>query len=152
MENKKIWKILMWVVIGLLILFLLYYFLKPKNTEKCPDGSDIPASGDCADNIKKNPITGQVVTPPPTNPDMNGCIQPSKYITNAFPLALGMRGGLVKMLQSRLNTDFNAKIAEDGFLGCHTIAAMKAAWNIDTMTMQFFNDNVQGTVSTPIST
>lgn len=132
-----------WLVVTLtaLVAFLAYYFWPRSNKETCPDGSSIPASGDCSENYKKD-SNGNPIVPAAKAPDANGCVQPSRYTTNSFPLAIGMQGALVKQLQTRLNSDYKAKLSVDGKFGCKTANALKNAWNIATVTSQFFIDNV----------
>lgn len=131
------------IVVILLIAFLWYYFRSKKQVEKCPDGRDIPASGNCADNgVLLDASGNQVVTP--VVPDSNGCIQPSSYIVNSFPLALGMKGESVKYLQIALNMNFKANLKEDGYFGCKTFDALKKGFGVETVDMEFFKNNVQG--------
>lgn len=139
------------VVVILLIIFLWYYFRSRRRGEKCPDGRDIPNSGNCSDNPSILDSTGAVVVTPVV-PDANGCVQPSSYITNAYPLTLGMKGDLVKMVQIKLNTSFlsliGGKLKEDGYLGCNTFNAIKKAWNIETIDAEFFKNNIQPDINT----
>lgn len=131
--------------LGLTILalgiFIWYYFKKSTPPETCPDGSPIPSDGDCTKNYKKD-SSGNVIVPPSNAPDKNGCVQPAKYITNSFPLAYGMMGDLVKVLQKKVGAN------PDGKFGCYTLDKVKKKWNIETVTSQFFIDNVQES-STP---
>lgn len=126
-----------------LVAFLIYFFTTRKHGEKCPDGRDIPPlSGDCSDNAPKKDKAGNELPPEPVKADNSGCIPPSKYITNAFPLTLGMRGELVRGLQMALNVQFASKLKEDGYLGCQTFAAMKKNFDKETMDAQFYNDHI----------
>lgn len=133
------------IVVLLLIAFLWYYFRQRKlqKAEKCPDGSPIPSSGDCT----KIDSSGAVIVVPEV-PDASGCIPPNKYITNAFPLVLGMKGEFVRKVQAQLNFEFKANLKEDGYMGCNTVNAMKKAWNIETMDLEFFNNNIQQPLTT----
>lgn len=131
------------IVVILLIIFLWIYFRNRKKGEKCPDGRDIPASGNCADNTPILDNTGAVVVTPVVS-DANGCIQPSGYRPAFFPLALGMKGDTVKQLQTSLNVQFNAGLKEDGYFGCLTQAALKKAFNVISIDAEFLKNNVQG--------
>jgi hypothetical protein len=142
MTKGQKWGLATLIVVILLIIFLYKYFLGNKK-EKCPDGSNVPADGNC---VQKD-SAGNTIAQPAPKPDAAGCIKPASYTLNHFPLTLGMKGDFVKQLQIALNTQFNAKVSEDGFFGCLTLAAMKKAFNIETMDAQFFNDKIQ----TPLS-
>lgn len=133
------------IVVILLIAFLWYYFRSRKKGERCPDGRSIPSTGNCADNEPIRDSTGAVVVTP-TVPDSNGCVQPSSYVTNYFPLELGMKGDTVKQLQASLNIQFKSNIVEDGYFGCRTFDALKKTFNIETVDLEFFKNNIQGSV------
>ncbi len=151
MSTKKKYAIATGIVALLLIIFLLYQFVFKKKPAdgKCPDGRNVPDNGDCSTlPVLKDKLGNDIVTPAPT-PDVNGCTQPSKYVTNSFPLAEGMKGAFVKELQTALNTQFHSQLVVDGYFGCRTLQALKKNFNIDTITQQFFNDNIAaGQVST----
>lgn len=141
-------KILVWtsVVILLLVILLFIFFRNRRRGEKCPDGRSIPASGNCADNPLLKDENGNTVVTPVT-PDSNGCIQPSVYIVNAFPLTVGMKGDLVKQVQIRLNSDYSANLTEDGYFGCNTLAAVKKALGVQTIDAELFKNAIQGIVT-----
>lgn len=126
------------IVVILLAGFLFYYFRVRNKKEKCPDGTDVPASGNCI----KVDETGEEVDQPAIAADANGCTRPSSYITNYFPLAVGMKGDLVKKVQVELNTQFNAGLSTDGFFGCNTQAAIKKAFNVETVDAQLYKDKI----------
>lgn len=109
-----------------------------KTKEKCPDGSDIPANGDCT----KKDVSGNIIPQPAAVPDKSGCSQPSSYITNHFPLVIGMQGDFVKALQHAMNIQFNARLSEDGFLGCNTMEAMQNGFGIASMDAQQYKDKI----------
>ena len=137
MTNKQKWGLALVIVILLLIYFLYYYFVIRVKKEKCPDGSVVPASGNC-------PVSSSGTVPVVNN---SGCATPSSYITNAFPLQLGMKGDLVKQLQIRLNNSYGGSVSEDGFFGCITLAAVQKAFNVSEVNENIFKDKVQGSLS-----
>lgn len=139
-KNQYTWLIVL--VVLALILFLWYYFRNSGSSrqgEKCPDGRSIPENGDCGTNDVVKDSTGAIVVPIIT-PDINGCITVSKYITNSFPLTLGMKGSFVKILQENLNTYFNSGLKTDGYFGCKTLAAVIKNLNVQTVDIQMFNN------------
>lgn len=144
-------KFFLWtaIVIILLIAFLWYYFRNRKKGEKCPDGRPVPASGNCADNPILVDSGGNTIVTPVT-PDNNGCIPPSSYVVNSFPLGLGQKGDLVRQLQTRLNIDFNANLQEDGFFGCNTLNAVLKNYLVGTVDAELFKEKVQGIITTPL--
>jgi len=129
------------IVIILLILFIWIYFRNEKKGEKCPDGRSIPLSGNCADNAPLTDSNGNAIVTAQT-PDVNGCIQPSSYITNSFPLGLGMKGQFVKDLQSALNVQYGESLQEDVYFGCNTLKAVKKAFNLNTIDAEFYKNNI----------
>ncbi|MCC6721748.1 MAG: hypothetical protein IT243_06055 [Bacteroidia bacterium] len=129
MSNQKKYTIAILVVVILLVIFLLYYFKKKKET--CPNGGSIPSDGDCK-------IPEGLIIPA----DSNGCNKPYSYINNHFPLELGMKGNLVKSLQTELNKKAIQKISVDGFFGCLTLAEIKKQLNLATIDAEQFNDFV----------
>lgn len=139
------------IVVLLLLYFLFYYFVLRKKKEKCPDGRDIPDSGNCADNPVKTDAQGNTIVAEAPKADVNGCIQPSQYIANVFPLSLGMKGDLVKQVQIALNTSYGNSIVEDGYFGCLTLAAVMKAWQVSTIDQILFQQKVQGKVQLPLS-
>lgn len=127
MEDKTR-KIVITILSILLIGFLLYYFLVVRRRkvtnesgETCSDGSPVPSSGDCADIVPPY-NSGSVETPP--KPSVNGCIKPEKYVSNFFPLTIGMKGSDVIVLQKLLNSFFKSGLKEDGYFGCNTQAEL----------------------------
>lgn len=136
------------IVVLLLLGFIFMYFRNRKrsNGEKCPDGRDIPTSGNCADNPPLFDSQGNAIVTP-TLTDANGCTAPSSYVVNAFPLTVGMQGSLVKQLQMHLNTSFRSigspQISEDGYFGCKTLDSLIKAYNIRTVDAEFFKNNIQ---------
>lgn len=143
-----------WIVLTViaLILFLWYYFKNSgadREGEKCPDGRNIPANGDCGTGEVIKDSTGAIIVTPQA-PDINGCITVSKYITNSFPLSLGMKGSFVKALQENLNKYFNAQLKADGYFGCKTLDALIRNIGMQTIDMQVFN-SPQLWVSPPIT-
>lgn len=147
MTNRQKYALWTSVVVILLIAFLWYYFRQRKlqKTEKCPDGRNIPATGNCADNPPLVDSSGNVIVTPSV-PDASGCTQPSSYVTNAFPLGLGMKGDLVKQLQMSLNVQYGNKLTEDGYFGCFTLEAVRKAFNVDVVDAQLFKDKVQSSI------
>lgn len=124
------------VIVGILLIAFLFYYFKMRNKkEKCPDGSDIPDSGNCVS-------SSGIISVGTIKADANGCIQPSTYYTNHFPLSLAMRGDLVKQLQKGLNSSFNAKLIPDGFFGCNTNAALLKALSVTSIDAQLFKDKI----------
>lgn len=145
-QNKYTWLIVL-VVIAL-IFFLWYYFKNNKGSrqgEKCPDGRNIPPNGDCGTNavIVGSTDTAIVV------PDPNGCIAVSKYITNSFPLTLGMKGNLVKTLQENLNKYFNTGLKADGYFGCKTLDAIVKNLGTQTVDIQLYSNSAAWTLANP---
>lgn len=137
------------VVVLLLLYFLFYYFVLRKQKETCPDGRSIPSSGNCGDNPVQIDNAGNTIVSTLPQPDASGCITPSSYITNSFPLALGMKGTLVKQVQIALNTNYGYRISEDGYFGCHTFAAVKSAYNVESIDAVLFKDKIQNTLTVP---
>lgn len=125
------------IVLILLLAFLFYYFKMRNKTEKCPDGSNIPDDGNCI----KTDSTGNVIIKT-GKPDASGCTQPSSYITNHFPLTLGMRGDLVKELQKGLNASFQSRLTADGFFGCNTSEALMKSLSVSSIDAQLFKDKI----------
>ena len=143
MTRRQKYAIATIIVVILLIIFLWIYFRNRKKGEKCPDGRDIPASGNCADNpIVRDSLGAVIVTP--TVQDANGCVQPSSYVPAFFPIGLGMTGDTVKQLQTSLNVQFNSNLKEDGYFGCKTLSALIKAFNVQSVDAEFFKNNVQG--------
>lgn len=133
MSKKQKYTLAIIVVVILLVIFLYYYF-KPKK-ETCPDGSAIPASGNCTQ------VLGSTVV---AKPDSSGCVQPSSYTDATFPIGLGMRGNLVIQLQDYMNSNYKANLVSDGYFGCLTQAAVKKNFNSDTISQVVFNNVIQG--------
>lgn len=143
MSKKQFWGLITAIVVILLIVFLWKYF-KNRNglKEKCPDGRDIPSSGNCLDNpILKDELGNTVVTNLPT-PDVNGCVAPSAYVVNSYPLALGMKGSLVSQLQAVLNSDYDSNLSTDGYFGCLTLAAVIKAFGVQNVDAELFRDKI----------
>lgn len=139
-KNKYTWIIVL--VVLALIFFLWYYFKNGGVTEqgeKCPDGSAIPSNGDCGTKPVVKDSTGAIIVTPQI-PDANGCITVSRYVTNIFPLSLGMKGSLVKALQENLNKYFSAGLKADGYFGCKTLAAVVKNLNVQAVDLQLFNN------------
>lgn len=148
-KNKYTWLIVLTVLA--LILFLWYYFKNSgvaRQGEKCPDGRDIPSNGDCGSNEVIVDPTGAIKVTPVT-PDANGCITVSKYITNSFPLALGMKGAFVKTLQENLNKYFNAGLKADGYFGCKTLDAVIKNLGVREVDMLLYNNSAAWTLKNP---
>lgn len=143
MTNKQKGTTAIVIVIILLIIFLWHYFKSKKQKEKCPDGRDIPASGNCADNPIKVDGTGSTIVTPLPLPDVNNCVTPSSYIVNSFPLSVGMKGTFVSQLQAVLNSDFDSNLSTDGYFGCLTLAAVKKAFGVETVDAELFKNAVQ---------
>lgn len=142
MTSKQKYGIAIVVVALLLIAFLYYYFFKRKTGETCPDGRTIPASGDCADNSALKDSSGNLVVTTAPIANKNGCLTPSKYTTNYFPLALGMQGDLVKQVQHTLNVKYNYNLSEDGFFGCNTLDALQQSLGLSTIDAQLFKEQI----------
>lgn len=142
MTNKQKWLLAVIIVFILLIVFLVYYFRSRKQIETCPDGRNIPISGNCADNPALTDTGGNTIVVP-VSPDANGCIKPSSYIANYFPLATGMKGNLVEQLQTTLNNDYKTNLTVDGYFGCFTFAAIKKNFNVSTIDAELFKNKVQ---------
>lgn len=134
------------ITIILLIIFLWIYFKTRKKSEKCPDGRNIPTSGNCLDNPVLYDNTGSAIVTPVT-PDNNGCVQPSSYIVNSYPVTLGMKGSFVEQIQMALNNDHNANLKVDGYFGCNTLAAVKKAFGVDTVDAELYKNKILKTVS-----
>lgn len=143
MTNKQKFTLWTTIVIILLIIFLWFYFRNRRKGEKCPDGRAIPSTGNCADNPPVLDSSGNTIVTPVT-PDNNGCVQPSSYVVNSFPLSVGMKGDLVKQVQARLNIDFGANLTEDGYFGCNTLAAVIKHFSVNTIDAELFKEKVQG--------
>lgn len=117
--EKKTWIIIFILIVILIIILLWYAFKKSDNQnkykggEKCPDGSPIPASGNCG-------TSTSTVTPKPGE-----CVQPSYYTEWQFPISFGMKGSRVRELQHKLNIKYMAGLDEDGYFGCKTLGAVK---------------------------
>lgn len=143
MTRRQKYAIATIIVVILLIIFLWIYFRNRKKGEKCPDGRNIPASGNCADNPAIRDNAGAIIVNPVV-PDANNCIQPSSYIPAYFPITLGMRGDTVKQLQTSLNVQYKSGLKEDGYFGCLTLAALKKAFNVESIDAEFFKNNILG--------
>lgn len=140
------------VVVILLVIFLIYYFTKTSKEEKCPDGRGIPSSGDCGDNPIRLDSAGQQIVTPIPSADNNGCIPPSSYKTNAFPLGVGMRGDLVKQWQKGMNKTYKAGLAEDGYLGCKSLNAAVKYLNTQSIDAEVFKNVTEGKVASTTTT
>lgn len=139
-KKEHTWIIVL--VVLALIFFLWYYFRNSgaaREGEKCPDGSNIPSNGDCGSKPVVKDSTGAIIVTPQI-PDANGCITVSRYITNSFPLALGMKGSLVKALQENLNKYLNSGLKADGYFGCKTLNAVISGLKVESVDMQLFNN------------
>lgn len=127
------------VALGLFVVFIalvIAYFKTRKQTELCPNGSPIPASGNCADSLKGDTSGGVLPNP---KPDANGCVQPSSYKAVSFPISLGMAGPEVKAVQTYLNKNKGAVLTVDDYFGCHTQSAVIKAFGTATVDQNSFN-------------
>lgn len=115
--------------LGLILLLIFWNKIFPKK-EKCPNGKDIPADGDCTKVMTQQQITnytntgntnttsGGKPTPPnggSTQGGLSSCTQPLVYVPESFPLAKGMFGPNVGILQKKLGG-----LAVDERFGCMT--------------------------------
>lgn len=146
MITDKQYKGLLFLFMALLAAFLIYLFWPKKQKETCPDGSTLPPDGDCSAVLQAYADKGQV---PPFKADKTGCVQPTKYITNAYPLSMGMKGEEIKKLQTALNSFFKAGLSVDGYLGCSGIAALVKATGKDTITQDELNSIATKAVKNP---
>lgn len=142
-----------WIILTVLalILFLWYYFKNSgaaREGEKCPDGRNIPPGGDCGTNVVVKDSAGAIKVTS-TTPDANGCITVSKYITNSFPLALGMKGSLVTTLQKNLNKYFTAGLTLDPYFGCKTLNAVIKNLKVREVDMVLYNNSAAWTLTNP---
>lgn len=133
MTTKQKYTLAITITVILLIAFLFYYFRNRKKGEKCPDGRGIPLSGNCADNAQLFDENGNAIVTP-SNTDINGCVQPTSYIVNYFPLTLGMKGDLVKQVQTVLG------ITTDGYFGCKTLDAVIKKSNVREIDAERFKN------------
>lgn len=148
-RKEYTWLIVLTVIA--LIIFLIVYFKNSgaaREGEKCPDGRDIPDSGDCGTNEVIKDTDGAIVVTPVV-PDPNGCITVSRYITNSFPLSLGMKGSFVKTLQENLNKYFNAGLKADGYFGCKTLDAVIKNLGVKQVDMVLYNNSAAWTLAVP---
>lgn len=144
--TQRQYKILLFLFFGLLAAFIAYFFWPKKQKETCPDGSPLPIDGDCTEILAEYEKEGKV---PPFKSDSKGCIQPTKYINNTYPLALGMKGTEIKKLQTALNSYFKAGLSVDGYLGCSGIAALIKATGKNTITEAELNSIATKTLPNP---
>lgn len=127
------------IIVALLLLGFLFYYYKMRNKkEKCPDGSDVPEDGNCVALDSK----GDLITQAPGPADDEGCIRPSVYVKNVFPLSLGMMGVLVEDVQKGLNLQFGTKLVPDGKFGCATLSALKKYLGVTTVDTDVYKDKI----------
>lgn len=149
MTTKQKYGIAILIVVLLLIYFLYYYFVLRHKKEKCPDGRDIPQSGNCADNPIRKDFSGNVIVSQVPQPDSEGCLPASSYTNESFPLSFGMKGENVKQVQMALNRDYGYKISEDGYFGCLTLSAVKKAYGVSTIDLALFTNKISPPIFLP---
>ena len=109
------------IIAAIVVLLIIFWdkLFGPKIVELCPNGKPVPEDGNCQKVMTQQEVQNYntTSTPPSTTNTSLTCDQPISYQAESFPLAWGMIGDNVAILQKYL------KIGVDKKFGCFTRTA-----------------------------
>lgn len=123
--NKRTTYIVVFSLLAIGLLLILFWDRLFPKKETCPDNLPVPTNGVCL------PIPSGVTNY--SNTTVSGCIKPTSYVENDFPIKKGMKGQRVRFIQEVL------KVSADGFFGCNTEDALFKKYKVKEVSEVLYN-------------